>query len=157
MSQHFPQRLPRKMRFHGKCLGNHIFVPVLAGGHFNLFFGPPGPLVHMIFLEKQAKSLVIFRNFLVTPTPSTFSKVLLYKWEAYCSPNGRCTVGFLSMGLSLCKPLGDRAICRACCHVRGQERFCSWHESICMRNRHPVKPFRLRLPSRKCRSVTPDH
>ena len=24
----------------------------------------------------------------------------------------------LSMGLSLCKPLGVRAICRACCHVR---------------------------------------
>ena len=35
-----------------------------------------------------------FRNFPVTPTPSTFSEVLPYKWEAYCSTNGRCTVGF---------------------------------------------------------------
>ena len=37
----------------------------------------------------------------MTPTPSTFSKVLPYKWEAYCctngrrycSTNGRCIVG----------------------------------------------------------------
>ena len=29
-----------------------------------------------------------FRNFPVTPTPNTFSKVLPYKWEAYCSTNG---------------------------------------------------------------------
>ena len=30
----------------------------------------------------------------MTPTPSIFSKVLPYKLEAYCSTNGRCTVGF---------------------------------------------------------------
>ena len=30
----------------------------------------------------------------MTPTPNTFSKVLPYKWEAYCRTNGRCTVGF---------------------------------------------------------------
>ena len=31
------------------------------------------------------------RNVPVTPTPSTFSKVLPYRWEAYCRTNGRCT------------------------------------------------------------------
>ena len=31
------------------------------------------------------------RNFLVTPTPSTFSKVLPDKWEAHCRTNGRRT------------------------------------------------------------------
>ena len=30
----------------------------------------------------------------MTPTPNSFSEVLPYKWEAYCSTNGRCTVGF---------------------------------------------------------------
>ena len=39
-------------------------------------------------------SLPKIRNFPVTPTPSIFPKVLPYKWEAYCSTNGRCTVGF---------------------------------------------------------------
>ena len=29
----------------------------------------------------------------MTPTPSTFSQVLPYKWEAYCRTNGGCTVG----------------------------------------------------------------
>ena len=29
-----------------------------------------------------------FWNFPVTPTPNTFSKVLPYKWEAYCRTNG---------------------------------------------------------------------
>ena len=50
----------------------------------------------------------LFRNFPVTPTPNTFSKVLpykyflkstavqmggvlQYKWEVYCRTNGRCT------------------------------------------------------------------
>ena len=34
------------------------------------------------------------RNVPVTPTPSIFPKVLPYKWEAYCSTNGRRTAGF---------------------------------------------------------------
>ena len=36
-------------------LGNSIFVPVPAGGHFFNFFGP---LVHMIFREECSKSFV---------------------------------------------------------------------------------------------------
>ena len=36
-------------------------------------------------------SLPNFRNCPVAPTPSTFSKVLRYKWEAYCNTNGRST------------------------------------------------------------------
>ena len=32
-----------------------------------------------------------FRNFPVTPTPSIFSKVLPYNWEAYCRTNERRT------------------------------------------------------------------
>ena len=35
-----------------------------------------------------------FRNVPVTPTPSIFPKVLPYKWEAYCSTNGRRTAEF---------------------------------------------------------------
>ena len=31
------------------------------------------------------------RNFPATPAPNTFSKALLYKWEAYCRTNGRRT------------------------------------------------------------------
>ena len=30
----------------------------------------------------------------MTPTPSIFSKVLPHKWEACCSTNARCIVGF---------------------------------------------------------------
>ena len=41
------------------------------------------------------------------PNPSTFSKVLPYKWEAYCNTNGRCTVGFVFIeGLEARKVLG---------------------------------------------------
>ena len=46
------------------------------------------------------------RNFLVTPTPSTFSKVLPYKWEAYCRTNGRRTavqMGGVLLGFPLFK------------------------------------------------------
>ena len=31
---------------------------------------------------------------MLVQTPSTFSKVLPYKWEEYCRTNGRSTVGF---------------------------------------------------------------
>ena len=43
-----------------------------------------------IFIEHVAKEG--FRNLPVTPTPSTFSKVLPYKWEMYCHTDGRRTV-----------------------------------------------------------------
>ena len=36
----------------------------------------------------------IISNVPVTPTPSIFSKILPYKWGAYCSTNGRRTAGF---------------------------------------------------------------
>ena len=58
----------------------------------------PALLQKLVGKTFRGKFRSIFRekigNFPVTPTPSTFSKVLPYTWEAYCSTNGRCTVGF---------------------------------------------------------------
>ena len=73
------------------------------------------PLVFAILQRQECKSIIVpsaasagasiapcrtrdclsgmtsIRNFLVTPTPRTFSKVLPYKWEAYCRTNRRHT------------------------------------------------------------------
>ena len=49
-----------------------------------------------------------FRNFPVTPTPNTFSKVLPYKWEVYCRTNGRRTeveMGGVLLGFPFFKAL----------------------------------------------------
>ena len=51
-------------------------------------------MVDVWFRLNTSRVLVSLMNFPVTPTPSTFSKVLPYKWEVYCSTNGRCVVGF---------------------------------------------------------------
>ena len=55
------------------------------------------------FIDKDSPQI---RNFPVTPTPSTFSKVLPYKWEAYCRTNGSraaVQIGGVLLGFPLFK------------------------------------------------------
>ena len=57
----------------------------------------------------------IVRNFPVTPTPSIFSKVLPYKWEAYCRTNGSriaVQMGDVMLGFPFFKGLEARKVQR---------------------------------------------
>ena len=46
------------------------------------------------FWKLPAYNRASFQELSGDRNPSIFSKVLPYKWEAYCRTNGRCTVGF---------------------------------------------------------------
>ena len=71
--------------------------------------------------------------------------------------NSHVQIVGMSMGLSLCKPFGVRAICRACHHVRNRRGSVLDVNPFAWRNVTSLSHLGFDFQSRKYRSVTPEY